>query len=560
MPITWLPSELRGYVLDMCTAKQLVAVQATCHDFRAAARDALDKHRFQERKESAALGALLLAACEEDWFREGYHPPPGSEFCQDFVHLFSQLKNRYWSTYKRDVAVGTFVQTRPRLIEDPEDVQWGYVRAVHEDGTCDLDCDPDDEEEGVNLNVRVRPVWPAPSCMRSGMLAIQDWDPRAFAYFMYKQSDPEEGDLSLNLLLTDVKESYMDPTRLPEDASGGSYLLRACEGPPPPILFKAVCEWDSDVSYDGLSRWLALMYRCLYASTYDATGAADEILNVMFDVIDTMPVEAAARLFDLVWSVDEPGSVWKHAGATLEKDYVIESILARVQIQARDGLGSDHLGQVLHSCQTTPDDMAALIGALCPEDFVDFGAPLGLFFQIVCFGKQGDRDEEVEVLVLNRINETLESCRGASAGRVAEDTRIPEEAVQAVGHLLSGFFDSSHACSAKGLGSAADHPPRALMDWLETTGDVSVYGVILREAFDEEGIHGLVSQLDGWGTESMERAAELFAAWHPDGGRPQAVWDMMDALVPPWWSSGRRGKARRERLLHAMRALGFGRS
>ena len=58
----------------------------------------------------------------------------------------------------------------------------------------------------------------------------------------------------------------------------------------------------------------------------------------------------------------------------------------------------------------------------------------------------------------------------------------------------------------------------------------------------------------------MERAAELVVAWHSDGGHMQVVWDLMDTLQPPWWSEGPRARQRRERLLDAARALGFGRS
>ena len=150
--------------------------------------------------------------------------------------------------------------------------------------------------------------------------------------------------------------------------------------------------------------------------------------------------------------VDEQGSVWKHAGATLEKSRVIESLIVRVLAQSRDGFDADHLAEVLHLCLTTPDDVAALTDALwqpATDEFgADFGAGFGVFLQTVCFGK-GGHDEELKVLVLNRIDATLEEQRMPS-------TRgIPEDAVRAGGHLLSGFFDYSR--------SAADHPPRVTL-------------------------------------------------------------------------------------------------
>ena len=62
MPLAMLLPELRGLVLDILTVKQLVALRGTCREFCAAARTALDKPRFQERKEVAKLGTLLLEA------------------------------------------------------------------------------------------------------------------------------------------------------------------------------------------------------------------------------------------------------------------------------------------------------------------------------------------------------------------------------------------------------------------------------------------------------------------------------------------------------------------
>lgn len=571
MPLVWLPTDLRESVLDICTAKELVAVQATCHDFRAHARAALDKPRFQERKEAAALGVLLAESSAADWFRQGSRPPNSSK-----LHArLGQMINRYWST-EREVAVGMFVVTLDmRLV--------GWVHKVHEDGTCDV-VPIDDEDEAFNEHVRA--IWPAPASMRSGMLAIQDWDPRAFAYFMFQLSAPDEAMpaavLDTNLLLTDiVKDACLD-LGPPEGVTDGSSLLMTCEVPPPQLLFAAVCEWDSDVSFDGLSGWLARIYRRLESFWRFGSPvkhweqAADEILKKIFNVIGTMPVEPAARLFNLVHG-DYEGSVWTHPDVTLDGDdialeeeivdipkfYVLERLLQAI-IPPTDELDVAHVGQVLHLCLMRKAALTSgkidvqgivqlLIDALRnrtmdltvmaehhAEDPAENIAECGHFLQIVCFGTGNhDREQALQLLVLNHIDVKVDAHEGA----------VHEEDVQAAGHFLSGFFES-----------ADEQPPRVLMDWLETTGDVSMYATILRECFDEDGLKGLVSHLDRWADDSMERAAELLVAWHPDGGRPQAVWDMMDTLVPPWWSRGGRAKARRERLLDAARALGFGRS
>ena len=103
MPLASLLTELRESVLDICTARELTAVKAVNHSFRTSARAALGKSRFQERKEAAVLGELLLEAHDEDWFRQGSRPPEGA-----LADRLSEMMEKYWSN-EREVSVGTLV-------------------------------------------------------------------------------------------------------------------------------------------------------------------------------------------------------------------------------------------------------------------------------------------------------------------------------------------------------------------------------------------------------------------------------------------------------------------
>ena len=168
----------------------------------------------------------------------------------------------------------------------------------------------------------------------------------------------------------------------------------------------------------------------------------------------------------------------------------------------------------------------------------------GFFLQVMC-----NRDQALQVVTLNCLNSNLRSHLPPDemAGYYPRAT-----VVKMVGYYLKGLFD--YDCTAD------DSPPPVLMDWLETSGEGTTYATILRECFDEEGLKGLVGHLDRWKDESMERAAELVVAWHPEGGGQQVIWDLQDVLQPPWWPSTRRAKTRRQRLLDAVSALGIGRS
>ena len=66
MSMLSLPADDFDCVLGFCSAKVLrEAVQPTCHAFHAAARRALNAHRFRDRKRVAALGAALAEAVVE---------------------------------------------------------------------------------------------------------------------------------------------------------------------------------------------------------------------------------------------------------------------------------------------------------------------------------------------------------------------------------------------------------------------------------------------------------------------------------------------------------------
>ena len=510
------------------------------------------------------LGAQLLEARDEAWFHQGF-PPREAELAA----RLSEMTNKYWSN-EREIAIGTFV-TAPSL-EDEH--RTAYVRAIHEDGMCDLDFYPEDEEGDDMDRGHMRAVWPAPSTMRSGMLAIQDWDPRAFGYFMYRLSAPDEGPLCFNLLLTTFEETHV--IMVAEEGTAG-YVRCLCEVPPPQLLFAAVCEWDSDTSYEGVSCWLARIYRCWEREeTVHADDLSDDplrpavlVIEKVHDMIMTMPVEPAARLLNIIYQgccldgvLFGRGALWTHAEATLPEGFVLGELLGHVIPESDLSADKDlyHFGDVLHVCLSMPNDMDGAIHALWQfaahetehETFV--AENCGLLLQHMCFGN-GARDEGLEVHALNCIDTELKMSLHQPKvrdflGRLTHDMGCGDPC-QRCGYFLTGFFDYSRG--------ADQQPPRVLMDWLETTGDVCVYADVLRECFDEEGLKGFVSHLDRWEDNSLERAAELYVAWHPDGGRRQAVWDLMDALQLPWWSGGR-SKARRERLLGAVRALGIGRS
>ena len=179
MKLSQLTSDEFDMILGACTAKTLVSVKATSSDFCASARRALDSPRFADRKEAAALGAELLKAKDTEWFARG-EAPKNSARSRRLTQLHESFMSKYWSR-DRELEAGM------RVAEVDENGMTfpgrGVVQAIHEDERVDILIEYEDNVVNVARS-QLMQLWPTESSLRGCMLAMQDWDPRVFAYML----------------------------------------------------------------------------------------------------------------------------------------------------------------------------------------------------------------------------------------------------------------------------------------------------------------------------------------------------------------------------------------
>eukprot|EP00966_Prymnesium_polylepis_P326690 7382592-Prymnesium_polylepis.1 len=371
MPLV-LSADALSSVLLRLTAKQLCAVSLTCQELHTAARDALDAPRLAERKRWAALGAALLRACEtgEAWFHDQYAPDD-----PELRSMLEDFEARHWCRNEsRSIRCGGGrgahlehgarpLQVGMRVcFELSSGAGWGQgiVKALPSDEMAEV---ATEQAADVTLGAEhVCALWPAKADLAAGVRAIQDWDPRAFAYIMMRQTIHSEMDL---LLVAEYDLTI-------EQTDEGKQILRRVDEPVLVTLLEAVGEWDDDISLNGLSRWFAESMETTLC--HMDTTRPEQVMATVFQCFETLSDKSSAKIFSLFYGRGTSSVAWHLAQAdSHKKRYESDSVQWLTQrnvlalllrTHSDGGMFAEFIGGLLHECLKTADEVAVLVDTL----------------------------------------------------------------------------------------------------------------------------------------------------------------------------------------------------
>ena len=601
-------------IMDVCTVQELAKLKATSKVLGASARRALGAPRFQERRRLAPLGAALLRAHQEgaEWFKEARSPSRCTWAWADVRQQVDELlSTSAWSSEGRELTVGMWVRAH----------SWSNQlgqRAFHEgllhrvdrvESTCEVlefagvVFLHEDDEELVKRTYplsEVKPLFPAD--LAAGVLAIQDWHPRAFAYLMLRFD--RENDLNVGRA-----ERPLDQV-LAVDLEGSLDAGITVEESALEVILTAVGNWEPDVNPKGLAQWLGATLKLRQDGVqYHFTGSFPEdiqlknafrLMDRLFERDITLSEEGWVRIFctfhsGLVWQACRDGMDAAHGelpyngtvcdlhkkflehflsmGLMWDDNARLERILLRSLRWCADPMSAFHcegnwLGGPGWPTRDTDESRTVVRTLWNGANGLSTGHPwfkltdeavseAAAMIAAVITALDASIDWVLDGLLGMR---TLLDPRPVTCGGAGADRKI-----EWMSYFLGGLFSKE---SEDGR-----HPPAKLMDWIGrrvlhlSAGRYTRHGITLtemacavRQTWVQADMQAVVARIATWPVEwnadHIKKAAQFIWDWNNKGSSMETHRELKAALVQPWWPSDAEGAdARKRALLENVRAL-----